>query len=87
MAEIRKLGRTTSHRLAMLKSLTTSLLLNGKIETTYTRAQEVAAKAEEQSEQTAQQPQKKGQKQKRERINRLQTNQRSMSRLKRRWRM
>ena len=31
MAGTRKLGRVTSHRLAMLKSLTTSLLLNGKI--------------------------------------------------------
>ena len=37
----RKLGRTTDHRLAMLKSLTTSLLLNGKIETTEAKAKEV----------------------------------------------
>jgi large subunit ribosomal protein L17 len=37
----RKLGRTTDHRLAMLRSLTTSLLLNGKIETTEAKAKEV----------------------------------------------
>ena len=37
----RKLGRTTDHRLAMLKNLTTSLLLNGKIETTVAKAKEV----------------------------------------------
>lgn len=41
MAGTRKLGRVTSHRLAMLKSLTTSLLLNGKIETTEAKAKEV----------------------------------------------
>ena len=29
MPGTRKLGRTTDHRLAMLKNLTTSLLLNG----------------------------------------------------------
>ena len=43
MAGTRKLGRATSHRLAMLKSLTTSLLLNGKIETTEAKAKEVLA--------------------------------------------
>lgn len=41
MAEFRKLGRTTDHRLAMLKNLTTSVILNGQIETTETRAKEV----------------------------------------------
>jgi large subunit ribosomal protein L17 len=37
----RKLGRTTDHRLSMLRSLTTSLLLHGKIETTEAKAKEV----------------------------------------------
>ena len=37
----RKLGRTTDHRLSMLRSLTTSLLLNGRIETTEAKAKEV----------------------------------------------
>ncbi len=41
MPGTRKLGRTTAHRLAMLRSLTTSLLLNGKIETTEAKAKEV----------------------------------------------
>ena len=41
MPGTRKLGRTTDHRLAMLKSLTTSLLLNGRIETTEAKAKEV----------------------------------------------
>lgn len=41
MAGTRKLSRTTSHRIAMLKNLTTSLLLNGKIQTTEARAKEV----------------------------------------------
>ena len=44
---MRKLGRTTAQRKAMLRGMVTLLLENGKIETTYTRAQEVAAKAEE----------------------------------------
>ena len=44
---MRKLGRTTDQRKAMLRGMVTLLLENGKIETTYTRAQEVAAKAEE----------------------------------------
>ena len=44
MAGTRKLGRTTDHRLAMLKSLTTSLLLNGKIETTEAKAKDVGRK-------------------------------------------
>ena len=37
----RKLGRTSSQRKAMLRSLTTNLLYNGKIVTTETRAKEV----------------------------------------------
>jgi len=41
MPGTRKLGRTTDHRLAMLKSLTTSFLLNGRIETTEAKAKEV----------------------------------------------
>ena len=44
---MRKLGRTSAQRKAMLRGMVTLLLENGKIETTYTRAQEVAAKAEE----------------------------------------
>ncbi len=41
MATNRKLGRTTDIRLAMLKTLTTDLILHEKIETTETRAKEV----------------------------------------------
>ena len=41
MAGVRKLGRTTSHRLATLNNLATSLILNGKIETTLARAKEL----------------------------------------------
>ena len=37
----RKLGRTTDQRMAMLKSLTTDLLVYGKVETTEGRAKEV----------------------------------------------
>ena len=44
---MRKLGRTTAQRKAMLRGMVTLLLECGKIETTYTRAQEVAAEAEE----------------------------------------
>ena len=44
---MRKLGRTTAQRKAMLRGMVTFLLENGKIETTYTRAQEVSAKADE----------------------------------------
>ena len=44
---MRKLGRTSAQRKAMLRGMVTLLLENGKIETTYTRAQEVAAKADE----------------------------------------
>ena len=46
MAHYRKLGRTASQRKAMLRSLTTSLLLHGKVETTETRAKEVRKIAE-----------------------------------------
>ncbi len=41
MATQRKLGRPTDQRIAMLRNLTTSVLENGKIETTLTRAKEV----------------------------------------------
>ena len=44
---MRKLGRTTAQRKAMLRGMVTLLLETGKIETTYTRAQEVSAKADE----------------------------------------
>ncbi len=44
---MRKLGRTTAQRKAMLRGMVTLLLKNGKVETTYTRAQEVSAKADE----------------------------------------
>ena len=44
---MRKLGRTTAQRKDMLRGMVTLLLENGKIETTYTRAQEVSAKADE----------------------------------------
>ena len=46
MAQYRKLGRTASQRKAMLRSLVTSLLLNGKIETTEARAKEARGIAE-----------------------------------------
>ena len=46
MAGTRKLGRTTDQRLAMLKCLTTDLILNGKIVTTEARAKEVKAIAD-----------------------------------------
>ncbi len=46
MAHERKLGRETSHRIAMLRTLTTFLLEKGKIETTVTRAKETQAMAE-----------------------------------------
>ena len=47
MPGTRKLGRTSDHRKAMLRGMVTLLLETGKIETTYTRAQEVSAKADE----------------------------------------
>lgn len=37
----RKLGRTTPHRRAMLRNIVTSLLREGRIETTETRAKEL----------------------------------------------
>lgn len=43
MATDRKLGRPTDIRLAMLKTLTTDLILHEKIETTESRAKEVKA--------------------------------------------
>ena len=46
MPGIRKLGRTTDHRIAMLRGMTTFLLENGSIETTVTRAKEVRRLAE-----------------------------------------
>ncbi len=46
MARNRKLGRTTSQRLAMLKTQTTDLILNGKIKTTEARAKEIKAIAD-----------------------------------------
>ena len=46
MAGFRKLGRNTSQRKAMLRSLTTQLLYHGKIKTTETRAKEVRRIAE-----------------------------------------
>ena len=42
----RKLGRTTDHRMAMLRAMVTFLLENGRIETTVTRAKEVRPIAE-----------------------------------------
>lgn len=42
----RKLGRTTDHRMSMLRGMTTFLLDNGSIETTVTRAKEVRCLAE-----------------------------------------
>lgn len=46
MATNRKLGRTTDIRMAMLKNLTTDLLVHGKVETTLPRAKEVKAIAD-----------------------------------------
>lgn len=43
MPGTRKLGRTTSHRMSMLKGMVTFLLEKGRIETTVTRAKEVSA--------------------------------------------
>jgi len=42
----RKLGRTSDHRMAMLRAMVTYLMENGKIETTVTRAKEVRAASE-----------------------------------------
>lgn len=46
MPGTRKLGRPTDHRKAMLRGLVTYLLEHGEIETTLTRAKEVAPLAE-----------------------------------------
>lgn len=46
MATNRKLGRTTDIRMAMLRNLTTDLIMYGKIETTINRAKEVKAIAD-----------------------------------------
>jgi len=43
VATNRKLGRTTDIRTSMLRTLTTDLLLHGKVETTEARAKEVKA--------------------------------------------
>ena len=42
----RKLGKTTDQRMAMLKNLTTDLLVHGRVETTEARAKEVRGLAE-----------------------------------------
>lgn len=46
MPGVRKLGRSSDHRRAMLRAMVTFLLENGKIETTVTRAKEVRSMAE-----------------------------------------
>ena len=46
MSGPRKLGRTSDHRLAMLRAMVTYLFENGKIETTVYRAKEVQPLAE-----------------------------------------
>ena len=46
MPGTRKLGRTSDHRMAMLRAMVTYLLETGKIETTVTRAKEVKAMTE-----------------------------------------
>ena len=46
MAVQRKLGKPTDQRIAMMRNMTTSLLENGKIETTVTRAKELRSTAE-----------------------------------------
>ena len=46
MATNRKLGKTTDIRMAMLKTLTTDLIMHGKVETTLPRAKEVKAIAD-----------------------------------------
>ena len=46
MPGTRKLGRTSPHRLAMLRGMVTYLIENGKVETTETRAKEVRSLAE-----------------------------------------
>lgn len=46
MPGTRKLGRTSDHRIAMLRAMVTYLLENGRIETTVYRAKEVRSMAE-----------------------------------------
>lgn len=46
MPGTRKLGKTTDQRKAMLRQLVTDFLENGKLETTFTRAKEIAPLAE-----------------------------------------
>ena len=46
MPGTRKLGRASDHRDSMLRNMVTSLLENGKMTTTVTRAKEVRAMAE-----------------------------------------
>ena len=46
MPGTRKLGRASDHRDAMLRNMVTSLLENGKMRTTVTRAKEVRAMTE-----------------------------------------
>lgn len=46
MPSIRKLGRPTDQRIAMLRAMTTYLLENGQIKTTVSRAKEVAPLAD-----------------------------------------
>ena len=46
MPAVRKLGRPTDQRMAMLRAMTTYLLENGQIKTIVTRAKEVAPLAE-----------------------------------------
>lgn len=46
MPGTRKLGRTTAHRMAMLRAMVTFLLENGRIETTLYRAKEVKSLTE-----------------------------------------
>lgn len=46
MAKNRKLGKPSDQRRAMLRAMTTYLLENGQIKTTYARAKEVAPIAE-----------------------------------------
>ena len=46
LATNRKLGRTTDIRMAMLRTLTTDLILHGKVETTLPRAKEVKSIAD-----------------------------------------
>lgn len=46
MPGTRKLGRPTDQRIAMLKNLVTSLLENGRLETTVARAKEIRSLAD-----------------------------------------